>query len=142
LKALAVLATKPGRQEQVWRAAQRLIVSGERVDSLAVAGVAFTLSQAGFAPNLPWSSMAFSPDADMRQVAAALIPFLNDVDYDVVRSLATDSVVGVRSELAISLKKLVGRGDIQPFEVEAVGALIATLQGDASHAVRSELPAH
>jgi hypothetical protein len=85
--------------------------------------------------------MVFSPDADMRQVAAALIPFLSDVDYDGVRSLATDSVLGVRSELAISLKKLTGRGDLQPSEVEAVQALIATLRGDASHAVRSELPA-
>jgi hypothetical protein len=140
LKALAVLATDTDRQEQVWRAAQKLIVTGERQDSVAVADVGFRLSERGFAPNLPWTSMAYSADREMRQLAAAMLPFLSEIDYEAAESLARDAITNVRCELAISLKKIAARADTEELQRRQVGALMDAMRDASSHRVRSELP--
>jgi hypothetical protein len=82
---------------------------GGRRDSVTVAEVGFRLSERGFAPSLPCASMAYSADQEMRQLAAATLPSLSGVDFDAVESLSRDVVTNVRSELAISLGKLVER---------------------------------
>lgn len=138
LKALAILATDTESQEQVWRAAQRLIVTGERADSVAVADVGFRLSERGFAPNLPWASMAYSADREMRQLAAATLPFLTDVDLEAAQSLATDKVTNVRNELAISLRKVIARPDAASPNRAGIEVLVDALQNDVSYRVRSE----
>ncbi|WP_156671124.1 MULTISPECIES: hypothetical protein [unclassified Mycobacterium] len=140
LKALAVLATDAQRQHQVWRAAQRLIVSGRRSDSVAAADTAFRLSKAGFAPNLPWQSMVYSADVEMRQLAAALLPFLPSLDFDAIGSLASDSVTNVRTDLAIALRKLMNRSDLSSQDREELSDVVQTLRDDSSYRVRSELP--
>ena len=140
LAALAVLATDRDRQEQVWRAAQRLIVSGERIDSVSVAKVGYTLSQRGFAPNLPWRSMAYSADSEMRQLAAALIPFLPQLDLEAIGDLVNDKVTNVRCDLAVSLRRLAAREDPESALGEAWADLVTRLRRDPSFRVRSELP--
>jgi hypothetical protein len=141
LKALAVLATNTDRQEQVWRAAQELIVTAERQDSVAVAEVGFRLSERGFAPNLPWASMAYSADREMRQLAAAMLPFLSEIDYEAAESLSRDAVTNVRCELAISLSKLAERAaGTEESQRERVAPLIGGMRDDSSHRVRSALP--
>ncbi|ORA47220.1 hypothetical protein BST21_13265 [Mycolicibacterium celeriflavum] len=140
LKALAVLATDVSRQQTVWRTAQKLIVSGQRTDSVAVASVGYELSKRGFAPELPWESMAYSADREMRQLAAALIPFLPTVDDEGVSNLAADADAHVRWELAIALKKLTERDDLERHERERIDGSISRLRDDPSYRVRSELP--
>jgi hypothetical protein len=139
LKALAVLATDADRQERVWRAAQKLIVTGERADSVAVADVGFRLSERGFATNLPWTSMAYSADRDMRQVAAAILPFLVEIDFDAAQALAADAVANVRYELAISLGKLAARRGIDASTEGRLKALLDVMRSDATYRVRSEV---
>jgi hypothetical protein len=140
LRALAVLATDTDRQERVWRAAQKLIVTGERADSVAVAEVGFRLSQRGFAPNLPWTSMAYSADPEMRQLAAAMLPFLSSIDYEAADSLARDAITNVRCELAISLRKIAARTDTAEIQEQPVSAVVDGMRDDPSYRVRSELP--
>jgi hypothetical protein len=140
LKALAVLATDTNRQQRVWRAAQRLIVSGQKQDSVTVANVGFELSTRGFAPELPWLSMAYSADREMRQLAAALIPFFPSFDYDGVSSLAADDSKQVRCELAVTLKKLAQRTDLAASDQQHISELITRLRDDSSFRVRSALP--
>jgi hypothetical protein len=138
LSALAVLATSSSRQEQVWRAAQRLIISGQRTDSVSVARVGYTLSERGFAPNLPWRSMAYSADPEMRQLAAALVPFLPELDYEAIADLVNDKVTNVRCELGISLRKLASQERTAMTEDQRLG-LVAKLRDDPSFRVRSSL---
>jgi hypothetical protein len=138
LSALAVLATDRDRQEQVWRSAQRLIVSGQRSDSVAVARVGYTLSQRGFAPNLPWRSMAYSADREMRQLAAALIPFLPQLDCEAIDDLGKDKVTNVRCEFATSLRNIASQNNAAIDEDQRVD-LVTRLQRDASFRVRAAL---
>ncbi|MGV0743815.1 hypothetical protein [Mycolicibacterium sp. XJ870] len=140
LIALAVLAGDSGRQEQVWRAAQRLIVSGQRRDSVCVAEVGYKLSQSGFAPLLPWSSMAYSADPEMRQLAAALIPFAPEIDNEALTGLAADTVTNVRAELAISLRKIATTGNWTSVSANEIDTVIGMLRNDSSFRVRSKLP--
>jgi hypothetical protein len=138
LKALAVLATDADRQEQAWRAALKLIVTGERSDSVAVAEVGFRLSERGFAPNLPWTSMVYSADSEMRQLAAAILPFLDEVDFDAVESLAADTVTNVRCELTISLRKLATRNKNDDTTRTNLEAVLDGMRNDVSYRVRAE----
>jgi hypothetical protein len=138
LKALAVLATDHERQEHLWRAAQQLTVSGNRADIVGVGDVGYTLSKNGFAARLPWDAMACSSDAEMRCLAAALIPFMSKFDFERAANLARDAARSVRQELASSLREvgadIVGESDAEQFE-----AVVASLRADPSYRVRHQV---
>lgn len=134
------MATDTARQEQVWRAAQKLIISGQRLDFLSVADAGYRLSQRGFAPNLPWRSMGYSADREMRRLAAALVPFLPEVDFEAVKDLASDAMANVRCELAISLRMLAAGEGVATVDQERLLELVTKLRDDPSFRVRSSLP--
>jgi hypothetical protein len=85
--------------------------------------------------------MAYSADREMRQLAAAMLPFLSEIDYEAAESLSRDAVTNVRCELAISLSKLAERAaGTEESQRERVAPLIGGMRDDSSHRVRSALP--
>ena len=105
-KTLAVLATDNQRRERVWKTAQQLAVSGEFIDANTVGYVGYTLAAKGYAPRLPWDTMACSSDSELRRLAAALIPFIPDVDPELITNLARDPQMLVPRELAQSITNI------------------------------------
>lgn len=84
--------------------------------------------------------MASSSDAEMRRLAAALIPFTPEADAESVTSLARDTNLAVRRDLAQAI------GDLTRADSGAVSDqyrdVIDLLRGDPSYLVRSALGPH
>ena len=89
-KALAALATDHDRQDRLWKATQQIAVSGSSIDVNTVGDVGFALAKAGYAAQLPWAAMACGSDANMRSLAAALIPYMPEVDAELATNMASD----------------------------------------------------
>lgn len=106
MKTLAVLAADADRQDRAWKAAQQLAASGERTDANTVGYVGFTLAHRGHALQTPWEAMAYSPELEMRRLAAALIPFTSDADPELITNLTRDSQQTVRNELAMAIASI------------------------------------
>lgn len=136
VKTLAVLASDEARQERAWRAAQPLAVSGDRYDANTVGNVGYSLAAKGFAAQLPWDAMASSSDAEMRRLAAALIPLTPDVDIEAVTSLASDTNWAVRRDLAQAITKITRASAAASKQFQGA---IDLLRSDASYRVRSAL---
>jgi hypothetical protein len=139
MKTLAVLASDDARQERAWRAAQPLAVSGDRYDANTVGDVGYTLARTGFAAHMPWDAMASSSDAEMRRLAAALIPFTPGVDAEAVTSLARDTNWAVRRDLAQAIGNLTRGSDDGGAVSEQFNDAVDILRSDSSYRVRSAL---
>ncbi|WP_370068476.1 hypothetical protein [Mycobacterium sp. MAA66] len=81
--------------------------------------------------------MAYSADRELRQLGAALLPYLPELDYDAMDDMAGDAAANVRSELATSLKKITTSG-ASPDE-DRIALLVNKLREDPSFRVRSQL---
>lgn len=140
-KALAVLATDLDRQGRLWRATQQIAMSGSAIDVSTVGDIGFALAKAGYAAELPWEAMACSSDAKMRQLAAALIPYMREVDPDLVTNLAGDPKTPVRRELAQTIVNIRNNpsGDETSSHSEWVDPVVELLRGDPSYHVRQTL---
>lgn len=141
-KALAALATDDERRDRVWKAAQQIAVSGSSIDLNTVGDVAFELAKAGYAAQLPWAAMACSSDANMRSLAAALVPYTPEADAELVTNLAGDSAVQVRRELAqsiVNIDKATSGDDASTDDVEWIGPVVEILRDDRSFRVRQIL---
>lgn len=140
-KALAALATDPDRQDRLWRATQQIAVSGSAIDVSTVGDIGFALAKAGYAAQLPWEQMACSSEAKMRQLAAALIPYLPEVDPDLVTNLANDPNTPVRRELAQTIFNICHNpsGDDATGRHGWIDPVVEILRGDPSYRVRQIL---
>jgi hypothetical protein len=138
VKTLAVLAAHHDRQDFLWKAAQPLAVSGASADVRAVGDVGFTLARNGYAPHLPWASLAFSSDSETRKFAAALIPFIPDLDAEAITTLARDDQTPVRCELAQSITNIRSRAgaDVDHSLIVQAAEILRT---DTSYRVREIL---
>jgi hypothetical protein len=137
LRALAVLATNHDRRERLWKAAQQNTVSGDPADVLNVGDVGYALSMSGFATYLPWEAMANSPAAEMRKLAAKLIPLTSGLNFELVSNLARDAVPDVRQELAVSLSNL-DMNRLSGSDAEHMAIALAILLKDPSYRVRHD----
>ena len=140
-KALAVLATDHDRQDRLWRATQQLAVSGSSIDINTVGDVGFALAKAGYGAQLPWAAMACSSDANMRSLAAALIPYVPDVDPELTTNMATDPKLQVRRELAQAIVNISKdpEGANSSQHDEWIDAVVNILRADPSYHVRQIL---
>ena len=138
-KTLAVLAGDRARQDRVWKATQQLAVSGEPANASTVGYVGYTLAKHGYLPDMPWDAIACSPESEIRRLAAALIPFTRDVDTDLVTSLACDSQLLVRSELAQSITNIRNDSADHATDHQLLDAASDILREDPSYRVRSKL---
>lgn len=138
-KAMSAMATDHDRQDRLWKATQPLAVSGSTIDVKTVGDVAYTLAKAGYAVQLPWSTMASGIDVEMRGLAAALIPFIPGLDAEVetVTAMAHDPHQPVRRELAQAIATIRQPGSAHPLrEAEWIGPVLEALSADASFLIR------
>lgn len=134
-KTLAALAADDSRQRCVWMAAQQLAVSGEALDANTMGYVGYTIAKAGFATQMPWESLACSPEWEIRRLAAALVPLVTQPNQELVDRLAGDPRMYVRRELAQSIINMQ-----QGFpQAAALQAARVRLESDASYGVRRVL---
>jgi hypothetical protein len=135
-KALAALAADESRQSRVWMAAQQLAVSGVALDANTMGYVGYTIAKAGFAAQMPWDSMACSPEWEIRRLAAALVGLVTQPNQELVDRLATDPQMYVRRELAQSIANL---EKAESPQIAALQTARVQLQADASYGVRRAL---
>ena len=140
-KALAALATDHHRQDRLWKATQQIAVSGSSIDVNTVGDVGFALAKAGYAAQLPWAAMACSSDANMRSLAAALIPYMPEVDAELATNMASDPKPPVRRELAQAIVNTGNNlsGDDASRHDEWIDPVVNILRGDPSYHVRQIL---
>ena len=104
---------------------------GDAVDTNTVGYVGYSLGEKGYATEMPWDSLACSPEPEIRRLAAALIPWLTDLDAGLISQLAGDSQTSVRRELALSIAALIADGT-DTSHLAGIGSAIDSLRSDAS----------